>query len=411
MLYIISIIFALIGSDQRQHLIHKELEYYLQRHNVQDEGFDMVARYAEEGDSTMTSFAPKEKFAIIGNQSIYMSNSHKRIVTDMYGRIIIGTFSSDTLVSGIRIDSLGTYSGQFNRYFQACGHGSYQASDGSYYEGHWERDLQHGFGFRVSTDFLQAGRWKYGQFLGERMLYTSERIYGIDISRYQHEKGRKRFTINWQSLRIIGLGRRISEKRIYDKVDYPVSFIFIKSTQGTSITNRYFLEDYRQCRKHNIKVGAYHYFSTKEDPRLQADFFLEHTKFSKGDLPPILDLEPSDKLVEQMGGEEILFHNVRIWLEKVEKQTQTKPIIYVNQRFINTWMTNQKDLLSDYQFWVARYGEYKPYFHLALWQLSEDGKVRGIQGPVDINVFNGYQGQWKEFLETNCIKTSIKAKD
>ena len=44
--------------SQRRQLIMGELEYYLQRHNVVDEGFDMVARYAKEGDSTLTAYMP-----------------------------------------------------------------------------------------------------------------------------------------------------------------------------------------------------------------------------------------------------------------------------------------------------------------------------------------------------------------
>jgi lysozyme len=50
--------------------------------------------------------------------------------------------------------------------------------------------------------------------------------------------------------------------------------------------------------------------------------------------------------------------------------------------------------------WIARYGEYKPDVKLVYWQLSPEGRVNGITGPVDINVFNGYQGQWEDFIRT-----------
>ena len=61
------------------------------------------------------------------------------------------------------------------------------------------------------------------------------------------------------------------------------------------------------------------------------------------------------------------------------------------------------DLKEGYHFWIARYGEYKPDIHLDIWQLSADGRVRGITPEVDLNVFNGYQGQWDEFLRTQSI--------
>jgi lysozyme len=169
----------------RHQQIKKELEYYLQRHDVNDEGFDMVARYAEEGDSTLSSYMPQGELSLM---NIFHWQQQKRegkcIVRDSQSRIIIGYFHNDTLVSGIRIDSLGTYAGQFDRHMQANGHGSYQQANGTYYEGRWEKDRRQGFGFSVSPSALKAGQWKKDRFLGERMLYTTERIYGIDISRY-----------------------------------------------------------------------------------------------------------------------------------------------------------------------------------------------------------------------------------
>ena len=394
------------AQHHRQPQVAAEPKYYLQRHNVQDEGFDMVARYAAEGDSTMAAFMPAGQLNIL---SFFQWKDHQRngkgIATDMYGRFIIGTFRHDTLVSGIRIDPHGIYAGQFDRHQQACGHGSYRsAADGAYYEGHWEHDRREGFGFCVAPTFLKAGRWRKDRFLGERMQYTSERIYGIDISRYQHEQGRRRFTIDWTRLRITHLGRRISHERVNGEVDYPVSFVYIKSTEGISIFNRYFPADYEHCRRKGIPVGAYHFFSTRQSPETQASHFLHNTRFRRGDLPPMLDVEPTDALINQMGGPEKLFSNIRIWLKLVERRTGVKPLLYVNQRFVNTWLDYAPDLKQEYLFWIARYGEYKPDLHLALWQLSADGQVQGIRGDVDLNVFNGYQGQWDEFLRDNTIK-------
>jgi lysozyme len=54
--------------------------------------------------------------------------------------------------------------------------------------------------------------------------------------------------------------------------------------------------------------------------------------------------------------------------------------------------------------WIARYGEYKPDVKLAVWQLSPNGRVDGIHGEVDINVFNGYQSQFDEFIKNETIK-------
>ena len=72
--------------------------------------------------------------------------------------------------------------------------------------------------------------------------------------------------------------------------------------------------------------------------------------------------------------------------------------------FVNRYMQHADDIKQHYNVWIARYGEYKPDVKLVYWQLSADGRVSGIQGAVDINVFNGYKSQWEEFLNTGFHK-------
>lgn len=55
--------------------------------------------------------------------------------------------------------------------------------------------------------------------------------------------------------------------------------------------------------------------------------------------------------------------------------------------------------MNNYPVWIARYGQYRPNIHLAFWQLTPYGRVDGIHGEVDINVFNGYKEQFDEFLQ------------
>jgi lysozyme len=390
-------------ANELQRRIDKELEYYLSRHNVDDEGFDMVARYAEQGDSLLAAYQPHAPVTPLGMLRLRnVKRTGTGIANDNQGRIVIAQWQADTLVAGIRIDSTGTYAGQFNRYNQAHGHGSFRSTDGTYYEGHFENDQRHGFGFAVSTSNLQAGTWKADRFVGERMQHTSDRIYGIDISRYQHERGRRRYSINWRNMRVMSLGHN-KKRRISGVVDYPVSFVYIKATEGISIANRYFAADHAAARRSGIRTGAYHFFSTKQSARMQANHFLNKATFSHGDLPPMLDIEPTDYLIQKMGGPETLFREIRTWISIVEQRTGTRPLLYVNQRFVKKYLDMAPDLKENYLIWIAHYGEYKPDVHLALWQLSSDGYVQGIHGTVDINVFNGYKGQWEEFLREETI--------
>jgi lysozyme len=329
--------------------------------------------------------------------------SGKGLMTDSAGRKIFGYWSADTIIEGKRTDSTGVYVGQFNRKGMAEGHGYYLSSDGTYYEGHWVNGKRSIFGFAIAPGrSVRAGEWRNDRFLGERVVYSNDRIYGIDISRYQHGSGRKKYGIDWRNLRITHLGT-ISRKKVSGNVNYPISFVYIKSTQGTTIRNKYYKGDYLQARRHGIHVGSYHFFSTVSNASRQAMFFLKHSSFRKGDFPPVLDVEPTHRQIEKMGGVNAMFNSIRAWMRIVGSRTGTRPILYVSQTFVNRYLPSAPDIKRKYLVWIARYGEYKPDVKLVYWQLCPDGRVRGIKGEVDINVFNGYRVQFDEFLQKERI--------
>lgn len=382
--------------------IHDELKYYIDRHNVQDEGYEMIVNYAANGDTLLTRL-PSEPLGLLNvGRWRGIARRGTGMECDTLGRVVIAHYEADTIVAGTRVDTAAVYTGDFSG-GMACGHGCALTADNTYYEGQWQDDQRSGFGFSVdAAGRLRVGQWQADRFLGERVSYTSERIYGIDISRYQHGKGKKKYPIVWNRLRIAHLGN--NQKNASGAVDYPVSFIFIKSTESTSIRNPYYAQDYLRACQAGIPIGAYHFFSCKTTGSAQAQYFIMNTLFRKGDLPPVLDLEPSRSQIEAMGGPEALFRNVRVWLQAVERRAGVKPILYVSQTFVNRYLSQAPDLKHDYQVWIARYSEFKPDVRLAVWQLSPNGRVNGIHGEVDINVFNGYHTQWEEFLEMATIK-------
>ena len=371
-----------------------ELNYYLSVHNVQDEGYNMIADYATmidtKADSTrrllhyIIKIDSGEKHQLVHEAKYYSCRPH-RVRTDMKG------------------DSAGVYIGEMDSLRRADGHGVYKAYDGSYYQGEWKEGHRHGFGFAIGPwKRLRVGEWSEDSYLGERVRYTSNRIYGIDISRYQHEQGKKKYAINWGQMRITHLGS-MSRKQITGTVDYPVSFVYIKSTEGATIRNKYFNSDYVNARRRGIRVGAYHFFSVRSSGVAQANYFIKNTRFNRGDFPPVLDVEPSAKQIREMGGTSVMFARIRSWMSIVEKHTGVRPILYVSQTFVNRYLSEAPDIKKNYRIWIARYGEYKPDIRLAIWQLSPDGRVSGIHGAVDINVFNGYGDLYDEFLQNALI--------
>ena len=384
--------------------ILEELQYYFDRHNVQDEGYEMVMAFAD-GQRLTSTLNPHIDVRNVGTWKDYRREG-MAVVLDSLGRTVMGLCRADSLVTGVRADSIGIYIGDFSQN-KAHGHGAYYADNG-YHEGHWENDRRQGFGLQLFTPSdeaprLRVGEWSKDKFQGERMRYTSERIYGIDIARYQHGRGRRPVPILWDKLRITSIGKK-SSHNVSGTADYPISFIYIKSTEGTSVRNKFYVNDYAQARKHGIRAGAYHFFSVKSSGAAQAKHFIQNTLFREGDLPPVLDIEPTKAQIQYMGGPEVMFRHIRVWLKAVEQRTKVKPILYVNQMFVNNYLSAQPDLKRDYRIWIARYSEYKPDLRLTYWQLCPDGRVTGIQGYVDINVFNGYQRQFEEYLAEETIK-------
>lgn len=319
-----------------------------------------------------------------------------------YGRLTLpdgtrfdGRWDADTLAEGTRMKDGDRYVGTFNDDLRPDGFGREWTAEGDYYEGNWTDGHRSGHGFSCRTGrIVRCGEWRRDRFLGERMVYTSDRIYGIDISRYQHGKGRKYYPIDWGRLRITGLG---GGRRVKGSVDYPVSYIYIKATEGRGMTNKYYAADLRAARRHGFAVGSYHFFTHTSSGAQQAAHFLRMAWVAPQDLPPVLDLEPTEEQIRKMGGRAALFRQVSAWLRIVEQRRGKRPVLYVSQTFVNRHLVHAPALLEKYDVWIARYGEYKPYVHLLHWQLTPHGRVRGITGTVDINVFNGTKAQFARY--------------
>lgn len=440
-----------------------ELEYYIHSHSVTDEGYASICQYAEQEIAKRDSshklldslkhikknasnlrILHRQTFALKYNSRIDAKGNQLKhakefkltckfiadkrqgdggarlfLVVDlkkpanvqsvpMKTAIEMATVASAPLRRHIDLwlhpDSLGYYRGETDAKQRPHGHGCWYGKDGVYYEGNWKNGKREGFGYSIAPNKpLRVGEWKNDKFKGERLVYTSDRIYGIDISKYQHVIGKKKYAINWNQLRISHLGN-ISKKTVSGNVNFPIRFIYVKSTEGSTMLNPYYRQDYIAARSHGFKVGSYHFFSTISPAGMQARQFLRRSFLRRGDLPPVLDVEPTGEQIKKMGGVYVLFARMRTWLKFVEREVGVKPILYVNQTFVNRYLNLAPDLKHNYQIWIARYGEYKPDVHLVYWQLCPDGRVRGIHGEVDINVFNGYQEAYETFISKHTVR-------
>ena len=212
-----------------------------------------------------------------------------------------------------------------------------------------------------------AYRWKpcYGLKGYGVCMPCSYDVHGIDISHYQ---GR----VDWERL--------ATDKNL----KFPLSFAFMKATEGGDHKDDTFDENFAQARRYGFIRGAYHYFNPKTDAARQADFFIRTVALEEGDLPPVLDVETTGKR-----SPEELKRAVKTWLDSVEAHYGVKPILYTSYKFKLRYLSDS--IFNDYPYWIAHYYvdsvRYAGKWHF--WQHTDVGTVPGIDEQVDLNVFNG----------------------
>ena len=223
-------------------------------------------------------------------------------------------------------------------------------------------------------------RWKalYGD-----VEYPEGSVRGIDISHYQED-------IDWEMLRNA------------DLQGSAVQFVFIKATEGSDQFDKNFNRNFFEAKRNGLVRGAYHFFSSQTPSKNQAEFFCRMVQLEPGDLPPVLDVEVN------VGGSTgysraQLRKDVLKWLRIVEQHYGVKPIIYASYKFKTQYLDGKE--FADYPFWIAHYYVDKLQYEgdWAFWQHTDVGKVHGIGGNVDVDLFNG---EYEDLLDL-CIPDSL----
>lgn len=190
---------------------------------------------------------------------------------------------------------------------------------------------------------------------------TGYEVHGIDVSRYQS-------FVNWDMV-----------------ATQDIHFAFIKATEGESLRDPFFNYNWRELRRVGIIRGAYHFYRPSVHPCDQMENFSMTVQLEPGDMPPVLDIEVTDGAPKAL-----LVAHVKEFLEALEKEYQIKPIIYTNLKFYYNYLHGHVD---GYPVWVARYNFRKPELggskQWDFWQYANRGRIKGIYGPVDLNVFHG----------------------
>jgi lysozyme len=205
-------------------------------------------------------------------------------------------------------------------------------------------------------------------------------VHGTDVSKYQR-------SVDWASARDAG-----------------ISFAFIKATEGGDRVDDKFRTHWDGAKAAGIPRGAYHFYYFCRPAAEQAEWFIRNVPRDPTAMPPVLDMEwnhlsPSCKLRPPAA---TVQREMKIFLDIVEKHYGKRPIIYTSIDFFDD---NQLASFRGYPYWLrsvaghptSRYGSHPFVF----WQYTGTGKVPGIRGDADINVFNGSPAQWRQWVAQN----------
>lgn len=196
--------------------------------------------------------------------------------------------------------------------------------------------------------------------------------WGIDVSVYQG-------TIDWKKVSECGVEFAIIRLgyRGYGK-------------EGLLVPDKEFENNIKGAIQAGIQVGVYFFTQalSEEEAIEEAKFVLETIKEYNITYPVIIDTEEIDPKYEP--------RTINITREQVTKNCiafcdTINAAGYDSMIYYNLpWCEKMLDMkaLNDYQFWYADYTEFPqtPY-EFKLWQYSCTGKIDGIQGPVDLNVY------------------------
>lgn len=211
-------------------------------------------------------------------------------------------------------------------------------------------------------------------------------IKGIDVSSYQNKP-------DWA--KVAKAGYKFAILRVHQKAGVDSSFEY----------------NYKNCRTNGLLIGGYKY-SYALTPAQAIDEAEDVIAALNGrglDFPVFYDLEWSNQ--RKLGKQTV--ENIAVAFLTRIKKTGYKVGIYCNLDWCNNVLS---DALKQYDCWIARYpandnGSVQERLRPTVgvgWQYSSKGKVDGINGNVDMNVFYKDYRDSAQKGETAVVKTKLQ---
>ena len=188
-------------------------------------------------------------------------------------------------------------------------------------------------------------------------------VPGIDVSYHQDK-------IDWTRVRKAG-----------------IRFAFIRVSDGITVEDPRFDENWANAKQAHVLRGAYQFFRPDQSATAQADLLIAAIARDGGELAPVIDVEATGgKFPPQIAAA------IKVWVQRVRTRLGVEPIIYTSPEFWRDRVGGAD--FSSQILWLAHYTAEcprvpAPWTAWTYWQYSKTGRVDGIRGDVDLDVFAG----------------------
>ena len=213
--------------------------------------------------------------------------------------------------------------------------------------------------------FLNGTRWH------NEMFSTRYPVQDIDISHYQE---------------VIDL-EKVSQENI--------DFVFMKATEGHDYIDPNFEYNWEETDRLGIKRGAYHFFSMRSSGTDQGEKIIEVVPYDENSMPPVIDIE-----IPTTHTEGVVKKELSDLIAVLKDHYHKEPILYVTYYTYNAYINAYiKDDFQNAPIWIRDI--LKPPLlyggrNWTFWQFPDQGRINGINGDVDKNVYKSTQEQFNE---------------
>jgi lysozyme len=229
-----------------------------------------------------------------------------------------------------------------------------------------DRDFKNGLRNFYRLDD-RTKRWSEAE-IAQKVEQAVNRAKGIDVSAYQNN-------IDWSKVKGAGY-----------------QFAFLKASEGGDWVDPRFAEYREGALKAGLAVGYYHYFRPATPVSLQVKNFVKTVgKTDPGSLRLVVDLEEPSKWSPYTVQQRVKM--IDDWCQGVKKELGVTPqiCVYGSPSFFKGVLANAPEL-GKYSLWIAHYRAAepdlpKPWSQWDFWQYTSSGKVPGINGNVDLDMY------------------------